>query len=175
MKATISTQPGARPTLSIASTLSPGGAYETNLHNVMGDHCREEYLALYTLLQEIHRASIEGVTELTLRTRTRSITVTLMGELGEKMSGMLDEGLGDMLGVRLDVLERNIIKHEQDAAEDVGDLTGDSTRAQTFAFCLPMRPMSDAEFEAMPPEARRAYDEHRAENLGQPVKGGLAA
>lgn len=137
-----------------------GNGYETNYSKVHADLTREVYADTYKLLQQLSRAQIEGVLEVTVRTRTGSMTIPLGEQAGRDMAQTLCEGLGE----KLDKLEKDILECSQRAEqEEADDEDGTSGRAQVFAFCLPMRPLSDAEFLAMPAEARRTYDEHRAE------------
>lgn len=150
------------------STRALGGAHETNLHMVHADHCREEYASLYTLLKRMEQACIEGVTELTLRTRTKTVVVPLTGQLGEELGAQLKFSLADMMGVKLDKLETDIFKYAEGSLEEK-ETTEEGEcidpRAAGLAFCLPMRRLSDEEFLALPAEARRQYDSVRAEQV----------
>lgn len=163
-------------TTEIPANIKPGGAYETNLNQRMANLCREEYARTYALRHALDTAHLSGFLDVTIRTASGLITLPFIG--GDKNDARAHDlyiQMSEMLGDKLGKLEHEILRYEQDSERDEAEeREGEGYRAETFAFCLPMRPLSDAEFEAMPPEARRAYDEYRAENIGQLVKGGTA-
>lgn len=164
----------ATPTLPQDAT--PGNAYETNFHQVMADQCREEYARTYAIVQALSRAHITGFLDITVRTSTGSVTIPFLGKGADQHAQNMYVEMAEVLGDKMSKLEADIVEYEQTSEkEEAADREGTSARAQLFGYCLPMRPLSDAEFEALPAEARRAYDEQRAERIGQPVKGGQAA
>ncbi|MGI4863720.1 MAG: hypothetical protein ACRYFZ_07320 [Janthinobacterium lividum] len=154
-------------TTEIPANIKPGGAHETNYHQRMANHCREEYARTYTLREALVTAHLSGFIDVTIRTANGSITIPFIGgDKNEQRAQGLYVELAEMLGDKLGKLEHDILDYEKDSEKDEADeREGAGTRAETFAFCLPMRPLSDAEFEALPAEARRAYDEHRAEQV----------
>jgi hypothetical protein len=153
-----------------------GNGYEANYNAVQANHCREEYTGLYTALQTLAKLKIAGIQEITVKGYNGSVTIPLSGPNAHQRGMNLGQELSEALGDRLAALEKDILRHEQDSLnEEADERQGTGERAEVLGFCLPMRPLSDAEFESLPPEARRAYDEHRAEAIGQSVKGGLAA
>lgn len=136
-----------------------GSGYETNYSAVLAEHCREVYASNYTLLQQLSRAQIEGVLEVTFRSRTGAVTVPVAPQAGRQLMQQVREDLGEIL----DKLEQNIAEYDARGAKEEKDAAeGTSDRARAFAFCLPMRPLSDEEFAWLPPEAQRAYDMYGA-------------
>lgn len=147
----------------VPATVKPGGAYETNYNALMADQSREVYAETYKLIQDLSLLKIQGIIEVTVRTRTGSLSIPITAQ---QVGADITLDLITMLGEKMDQLERDILKYTQDSEENEPfDKYGESDRAALFAFCLPMRPLSDAEFNAMPPEARRAFDETRAERV----------
>lgn len=153
----------------VPTTAKFGHGYETNLNYVLAEQHRERYLALYTTMQQVSAAFIEGIQSVTLNTPSGSVTVPLYSSTAEDMhkrAGGLYTELSEVLGARLAHLEKLIARHEEDSQkEEVEEREGEGGRAEALNFCLPQRPMSAAEFAAMPAEARRAYDRDRAERL----------
>jgi hypothetical protein len=142
-----------------------GNGYEANYNAVQANLCREEYAILYT-----------GIQEITVKGCNGSVTIPLSGPNAHQRGMNLGQELSEAIGDRLSTLEKDILRYEQDSLnEEAEERQGTGERAQVLGFCLPMRRLSDAEFAVLPAEARRAYDEDRAESIGQPVKGGLAA
>jgi hypothetical protein len=153
-----------------------GNGYEANYNAVQANLSREEYASLYTALQTLAKLKIAGIQEVTVKGYNGSITIPLSGPNAHQRGMNLGQELSEALGDRLTALEKDILHYEQDSMnEEAEEREGTGERAQVLGFCLPMRCLSDAEFTALPPEARRAYDEHRAENVNQAVKGGQAA
>lgn len=153
-----------------------GNGYEANYNAVQANHCREEYTSLYTALQTLAKLKIAGIQEITVKGYNGSVTIPLSGANAHQRGMDLGQELSEALGDRLSALEKDILRYEQDSLnEEAEEREGTGERVQVLNFCLPMRPLSDAEFEALPAEARRAYDEDRAEGIGQSMKGVLAA
>lgn len=151
------------PLSTVPVTASFGHGYENNLNYVLAEQHRERYLALYTILQQVSAAHIEGIQSVTLTTATGSVTVPLYGQNMDQRTGTLYTELSEVLGERLEYHEQLIACHEKDSlVEEPHEREGQGGRAEALSFCLPMRRLNDAEFAAMPPEARRLYDEHRA-------------
>lgn len=144
-----------------------GTGYENDYNGAMADQAREEYARLYKLLHAVRQAHITGIQSITITGPTGSVTVPLMGGKADQRSKTFTCELLEVVGDQLEDVEHNIRRYEQDSMENEGpdDRAGISERAQVFTFCLPMRPMSEAEFSALPPAARRAYDEHKADRL----------
>lgn len=143
--------------------LEPGTGYENNYSSVEAELMREEWLRTYALIQELAKAKISGIVEITVRSHAGSVSLPIISSQ-RGMNLWLE--MNEMLGDKMSSLEEGIVYYTKQAEkEEVGDTKGTSKRSQAFAFCLPMRPLSDAEFAAMPPEARRMYDEHRAESI----------
>lgn len=158
--------------------MAVGNGYENNLHAIQAEHSRQAYVSDYALLQQLQQARAEGVLEVTFRTRTSTVTVPIDYKAGRQM---LMEAI-DVMGIKLDELENDIVKSTQDSEqEDEGDEEGESGRAKALAFCMPMRRLSDAEFYALPSEAQRAYESYGEtprftdEEFARQAKGGLAA
>jgi hypothetical protein len=130
-----------------------GHSYHTNYNYTLAEYAREEYARLYSLWQQILRLNTAGIQQITLTGQTG--TVTLPVQSVNSICGHLAEELGNRLGA----LEKDILGYEQTSlTEEADEREGEGNRAAFFSFCLPMRPMSDAEFAALPPEAQRAYD-----------------
>lgn len=146
-----------------------GHGYENNLNCVLAEQHREQYLTLYTTLQNVSSAFIEGIQSVTLNTPSGSVTVPLYSSTGEDMhkrAGCIYTELSEVVGARLAYLEQMIARHEEDSQkEEAQEREGEGPRAEALSLSLPLRPMSPAEFAAMPAEARRAYDSGRAEQL----------
>jgi hypothetical protein len=153
-----------------------GNGYEANYNAVQANLCREEYAILYTALQTLAKLKIAGIQEITVKGCNGSVTIPLSGPNAHQRGMNLGQELSEAIGDRLSTLEKDILRYEQDSLnEEAEERQGTGERAQVLGFCLPMRRLSDAEFAVLPAEARRAYDEDRAESIGQPVNGGLAA
>lgn len=138
-----------------------GHGYENNLNYVLAEQHREQYLAHYITMQKVSAAFIEGIQSVTLNTPSGSVTVALYSSTGEdlhKRAGNLYTDLSEVIGARLAHLERLIAQHEEDSRkEEADEREGKGRRADALTFCLPMRKMSDAEYDALPPEAQRAH------------------
>jgi hypothetical protein len=168
--------PDATAKPKIPAPASFGTGYETNYNAVMANHSREEYTALYTVFQTLAKLKVAGIQEITVKSHNGSVTIPLGGPNAYQRGMNLGAELSEALGDRLTALEKDILRYEEDSQnEEREEREGAGARAQVLGFCLPMRRLSDAEFAALPAEARRAFDEHRAECIGQPAKGGLAA
>lgn len=141
------------------AALAFGNGYENNFSNVQANIAREVYAETYAHLQAICRVQMQGVIEVTLRTRTGCFTVPLSSELSQQITQQITESIGD----ELSTLEAEILRYDSNAKQEGDDVEGTSDRAKVFAFCLPMRPLNDAEFSALAPEAQRVFDEQRAE------------
>lgn len=153
-----------------------GNGYEANYNAVQANHCREEYADLYTALQTLAKLKFAGIQEVTVKAYNGSVTIPLGGPNAHQRSMSIGQELSEALGDRLTALEKDILRYEQDSLnEEEEERAGTGERALVLGFCLPMRRLSDAEFASLPAEARRAYDEHRAESISQSVKGGLVA
>lgn len=151
----------------LSHTANIGHGYENNLNYVLAEQYRERYLAFYTTMQQISAAFIEGIQAVTISTPTSSVTVHLCGSSKlESMVGTLYTDLSEVVGERLAHLEHMIARHDEDSLkEESQEREGEGGRYEALSLSLPHRPMSEAEFAAMPPEARRAYDWDRAEKL----------
>lgn len=137
--------------------------YETNFATIQADQSREVYLEYYKLAQTLSVAQKMGVIDITLRTSTGTVTMPVLDP--KRMLSLYTE-MQEMLGDKLQEMEKDILYYEDLAQkEEAADMDGTSARSQFFAHCLPMRPISDAEFNAMPAEARRLFDEQRAERV----------
>lgn len=154
------------PAICNLSDYKPGNAYETNYNHLMANHCREEYSRIYAIKQALVAAHVSGFLDITVRSATGSVTIPMIGEKNEQRAHGFFIELAEALGDKMSKLEHDIVRYEQDSeGEEAAEREGTGQRAETFAFCLPMRPLSDEEFLAMPAEARRHYDEHRAEQV----------
>lgn len=146
-----------------------GHGYECNLNAVLAEQQREQYLKFYTLMHQVSAAYIEGIQSVTLNTPSGSVTVPLYSVTGEnlhKLAGSFYSELSEVIGARLAALEHGIARHEADSQlEEPEERESEGPRAEALSLALPHRPMTPAEFAAMPPEARRAYDLDRAEQL----------
>jgi hypothetical protein len=168
--------PALAAELADLSKLKPGTGYETNYNYLMANQCREEYARTYTIRDALLAAHVSGFLDITVRSGAGVVTIPFIGSGSTGRAQNLFVELAEMLGDKLTKLESDIVRYEQDSIkEEAAEREGAGTRAETFTFCLPMRPLSDEEFLALPVEARRAYDEPRAEAIGQSVKGGLVA
>jgi len=136
-----------------------GSGYETNLNATLANHCREEYARLYKQWDTLNRMHIVGFAELTIKSATGDITISVAGADTSKI-GLIYTELAEILAVRLSSLEHEIMRYEKDSHEEEADeREGLGARAAVLGFCLPMRPLTDDEFLALPAEGRRAYDE----------------
>jgi hypothetical protein len=158
------------------ASLKPGMGYETNYNYLMANQCREEYARTYAIRDSLLAAHVSGFLDITVRSGAGVVTIPFIGSGATGRAQNLFVELAELLGDKLTKLENDIVRYERDSLkEEAGEREGTGSRAQTFSFCLPMRPMSDADFQALPAEAQRAFDEYRAENMNQSVKGGQAA
>jgi hypothetical protein len=115
---------------------SGDSGHEANfsLHYVA--QAREVYAAELEQLRQVNLASHEGVFEVTIRTRTRTITVPVSASLGSEVIC----GLQEEFGQRLDNIQRSILHQLREAENEQEDADGTSNRAQILALCLPQSP-----------------------------------
>lgn len=153
--------------------------YENNFSQNQADECRSVYLHYYRMIRTVSMALKMGVTELTLTTATGPVAVPL---LDKSVALQIGNELQEMLGDKLGELERAILNYEEEAIQEEKDRLGSSDRAQMLSHCIsPTRRLGDAEFNALPAEAQRAYNHYGTaprltdEELARQSKGGHAA
>lgn len=131
------------------------GGYANNFSQNQADECREAYLQYYKIAQAVSLAHKMGVMEMTLRTPTGVVSIPV---ISEKWMTSIYVDLQEMLGDKMEEMEKDIIEYEEEAKREERDCEGLSDRARLFSHCLPMRRFSDAEYNALPAEAQRAHD-----------------
>jgi len=130
------------------------GGYANNFSQNQADEAREVFLHYYKIAQALSTAQKMGITEIVLRTPAGEVAVPVtstkwMGQIHNDLQEMLTDKMGDM--------EEEILDYEEEAINEERDRKGVSDRARLLAHCMPMRPLNDAEFAALPAEAQRAY------------------
>lgn len=152
----------ATKTSELPTTKKIGGGYETNLNATLANHCREEYVRLYKQWDTLNKLHIVGFAEVIIKSATGDIAISVAGADTGK-TGLIYTELAEILAIRLSTLEHEIFRYEKDSEEEEKEeRQGLGERAEALGFCLPMRPLSDEEFLALPAEGRRAYDEDKA-------------
>jgi len=152
--------------------------YENNYSQNNADQCREVYLHYFKLFRQIEFALKMGVTEITLRTSTGVVAIPM---LDQSVALGVGNDLFEMLGDKMSELQTSILDFEKEAIQEEKDRLGESDRAKAFAHFMPMRQLTDEEFNDMPAEAQRAYNHYgdnarlTDEEVARQSKGGLAA
>jgi len=89
-------------------------AFDANFYPRLLARLQKAYTALLADYDSVWQAEAEGILEVTLRSRTQTLTVPVQGKVSPALALLLSEMLGDQLH---DLQQRIILEHESLARE----------------------------------------------------------
>ena len=117
----------------LAQTSNSEYAYCYDTNQRQADAKRRIYAHTYQQWMILHDAMTEGVFEITVRSRTQTLTLNLTSSSALQLMNELQQQQGNILHE----LEQDIIYHEVAKAEDQEDREGTSNRAKIWTLCQP--------------------------------------
>ncbi|MBO2010893.1 hypothetical protein [Hymenobacter negativus] len=141
------------------------GAYGANYNQHQADAKRRVWAREHQQWLDLNDAGSEGVFEVTVRSRTQTVTLTVTPRRASQIVCELQEGQTDTM-LRL---ERDIVFYERSIAEgeDADDRAGTSDRVKILALCQPVAASAPAvvpaQSTATPPRLRAARPHREAE------------